>query len=62
MRPAASEVSPDSSNAGLADQCIILRMASYPEPENAIGGVDAESAIVQADADGMKAANLLEVE
>jgi hypothetical protein len=37
-------------------------MASYPKPKDAVRCVDAECAIVQADADGTKAAKLLEVE
>ena len=34
----------------LCNQVIVLGMRSYPEPEDAIRDVDAEGAIVQADA------------
>lgn len=37
-------------------------MRAYPDPENAVRRIDAERAIMEADADGSEATNSLEVE
>ena len=37
-------------------------MRSYPDPENAVRDINAEGAIVEADADGAEATNPLEVQ
>ena len=50
-----------SSNCPLGNQVVILGMRAYPDPENSVGRINAERAIMEADADGAEATNPLEV-
>ena len=43
-----------SSNCSLCNQVIVFGMRSYPEPQDPIGHVDTEGAIMQAHAHGAK--------
>ena len=58
---AASLPKPRQQQRGLADQCVVLSMGSYPEPKDAVIRVNSEGAVVQADPDGVKASNPFEM-
>jgi len=52
----------DSFMRWLASDAVVLGMAADPEPEDAVGCVDCQRAIVSADASGVEPANSFEMQ
>jgi hypothetical protein len=52
---------PDRSSGLLAKQPIVVGMTANPEPDQPIGGVDGERAVVRSDTGRPEPADLLEV-
>ena len=51
-----------SYNCPLGNQVVVFSMSAYPEPENPVRHVDAEGTIMQTDADGSVATDVLQAQ